>query len=58
MFRLMPLILAFFEMIRLVPKGTKDTQIMLQAGGIGCAQGGHTGVFTPMWLMVGQKGAK
>ena len=55
---MMPLILAFFEMIRLVPKGTKDTQIMLQAGGIGCAQGGHTGVFTPMWLMVGQKGAK
>lgn len=58
MFRLMPLILAFFELIRLVPKGTKDTQIMLQAGGIGCAQGGHLGVFTPMWLMVGQKPLK
>jgi len=55
MFRLMPLILGFFELIRLVPKGTKSTQVMLQAGGIGCAGGGITGCFTPMWLMVGTK---
>jgi hypothetical protein len=30
-------------------------QVMLQAGGIGCAAGGVTGCFTPMWLMVGKK---
>jgi len=55
MYRLMPVILRFFEMVRLVPAGTVDTQVMLQAGGVGCAQGGHTGSFTPMWLMVAQK---
>jgi sterol 24-C-methyltransferase len=55
MYRLMPIILRFFEAVRLVPAGTVDTQVMLQAGGVGCAQGGHTGSFTPMWLMVGQK---
>jgi sterol 24-C-methyltransferase len=55
MYRLMPIILRFFEAVRLVPAGTVDTQVMLQAGGVGCAQGGHTGCFTPMWLMVGRK---
>ena len=55
MFNLMPLILGFFEIIRLVPKGTKSTQVMLQAGGVGCANGGLTGCFTPMWLMVAKK---
>jgi sterol 24-C-methyltransferase len=55
MYRLMPVILRFFEKVRLVPAGTVDTQVMLQAGGVGCAQGGHTGSFTPMWLMVGRK---
>jgi sterol 24-C-methyltransferase len=55
MYRLMPIILRFFEAVRLVPAGTVDTQVMLQAGGVGCAQGGHTGSFTPMWLMVGRK---
>eukprot|EP00614_Pseudopedinella_elastica_P035334 CAMPEP_0172615518 /NCGR_PEP_ID=MMETSP1068-20121228/60207_1 /TAXON_ID=35684 /ORGANISM="Pseudopedinella elastica, Strain CCMP716" /LENGTH=374 /DNA_ID=CAMNT_0013420685 /DNA_START=23 /DNA_END=1147 /DNA_ORIENTATION=+ len=55
MFRLMPVILGFFELIRVVPKGTTNTQVMLQAGGIGCAGGGLTGCFTPMWLMVGTK---
>jgi len=55
MFRLMPVILSFFELIRLVPQGTKNTQVMLQAGGVGCANGGITGCFTPMWLMVGKK---
>ena len=44
-----------FELIWLVPKGTRSTQVMLQAGGVGCAQGGFTGCFTPMWLMVGTK---
>lgn len=58
MFRLMPLILGFFELIRLVPKGTKETQVMLQAGGIGCETGGATGIFTPAWLMVGRKPIK
>jgi len=55
MVRLMPVLLRFFELVRLVPAGTASTQVMLQAGGIGCAQGGHTACFTPMWLMVGQK---
>jgi len=44
-----------FELVWLVPKGTRSTQVMLQAGGVGCAQGGFTGCFTPMWLMVGKK---
>jgi sterol 24-C-methyltransferase len=55
MYRLMPLILGFLELFWIVPKGTRNTQIMLQAGGRGCALGGSTGVFTPMWLMVGKK---
>jgi len=55
MFALMPVILRFLEMIGLVPKGTVETQVMLQAGGVGCCQGGMTGAFTPMWLMVGRK---
>jgi sterol 24-C-methyltransferase len=57
MFFLMPRILAFFEFIKLVPAGTSKTQVMLQAGGIGCERGGATGIFTPMWLMVGRKPA-
>ena len=28
---------------------------MLQQGGIGCAQGGITGTFTPMYLIVARK---
>jgi sterol 24-C-methyltransferase len=55
MFALMPVILRFLEMIGLVPKGTVETQVMLQAGGVGCCRGGVTGAFTPMWLMVGRK---
>lgn len=55
MFKLMPVILKVLELIRLVPTGTAKTQIMLQAGGVGCEQGGATGIFTPMWLMVGRK---
>jgi sterol 24-C-methyltransferase len=31
---------------------------MLQQGGWGCAQGGYTGTFTPMWLMVARKPLK
>jgi len=55
MFRAMPLILRFFELVHLVPEGTVKTQVMLQAGGVGCALGGATGCFTPAWLMVGRK---
>jgi sterol 24-C-methyltransferase len=55
MFWLMPKILRFFELIRLVASGTVDSQVMLQAGGVGCAQGGVTGCFTPAWLMVARK---
>ena len=53
----MPIILSSLEFIKLVPAGTAKTQVMLQAGGVGCEQGGDTGVFTPMWLMVGKKPA-
>ena len=58
MYFLMPKILSFFELIRLVPAGTSKTQVMLQAGGVGCAEGGITGAFTPMWLMVAKKPLK
>ena len=58
MFFLMPRILTFLELIKLVPAGTSKTQVMLQAGGIGCADGGVTGAFTPMWLMVARKPLK
>jgi len=46
--------LKVLEFLRLAPKGTSKTQIMLQQGGIGCANGGETGIFTPMYLMVGR----
>jgi len=58
MFFLMPRILTCLELIKLVPAGTSKTQVMLQAGGIGCADGGVTGAFTPMWLMVARKPLK
>mmetsp|Transcript_1939 Transcript_1939/g.2169 ORF Transcript_1939/g.2169 Transcript_1939/m.2169 type:complete len:371 (-) Transcript_1939:301-1413(-) len=58
MFRLTPLILYVLECFRIVPSGTHKTQIMLQKGGLGCEQGGATGVFTPMWLMVARKPLK
>ena len=48
-------ILRILELIFLVPKGTSKTQQMLQKGGVGCARGGETGIFTPMYLMVGRK---
>jgi sterol 24-C-methyltransferase len=47
--------LTLLEAIGLAPKGTTKVQLMLQQGGWGCGQGGHTGVFTPMYLMVGRK---
>jgi len=43
------------EGIGLAPKGTYKIQQMLQQGGWGCARGGFTGTFTPMWLMVARK---
>lgn len=48
----------FFEGIFLVPSGTYKVQEMLQQGGWGCARGGVTGTFTPMWLMVARKPLK
>ena len=39
-------------------KDTTATYTMLQQGGWGCAQGGYTGTFTPMWLMVARKPLK
>ena len=56
-FKIFPYLLQALETIRVVPQGTSKTQVMLQAGGVGCERGGDTGVFTPMWLMVGQKPA-
>ena len=56
-FRIFPVLLSALEAIRIVPAGTSKTQVMLLAGGIGCERGGDTGVFTPMWLMVGRKPA-
>lgn len=47
--------LTLFELIGLAPVGTCKVQNMLQQGGWGCAQGGHTGTFTPMYLMVARK---
>lgn len=47
-----------FETIWLVPSGTYKVQEMLQQGGWGCARGGYTGTFTPMWLMVARKPLK
>jgi len=58
MFFLMPKILSTLETIGIVPPGTSKTQVMLQAGGVGCEQGGVNGTFTPMWLMVGRKPLK
>lgn len=55
MVKLMPLILKGLEAAKLVPDGTCKTQVMLQNGGFGCAQGGATGIFTPSYLMVGRK---
>ena len=51
-------LLRLLELIRLVPAGTSKVQEMLQQGGWGCAQGGVTGAFTPMWLMVARKPLK
>merc|ERR1711871_1371203 len=56
-YRLFPPFLSALEAIRIVPQGTSKTQVMLQAGGVGCQKGGVTGTFTPMWLMVGRKPA-
>ncbi|KAJ1435202.1 sterol methyltransferase [Ochromonadaceae sp. CCMP2298] len=51
-------ILSVCELVCLVPSGTVKVQTMLQQGGWGCAQGGFTGTFTPMWLMVARKPLK
>lgn len=48
-------LLWFMEKIYLAPSGTYKVQAMLQQGGWGCARGGDTGIFTPMWLMVARK---
>lgn len=48
-------LLWIFEKIGIIPAGTSKIQTMLQQGGWGCAQGGHTGTFTPMYMMVARK---
>lgn len=47
--------LVVLEFLRLAPAGTSKVQTMLQQGGMGCANGGVTGTFTPMFLMVARK---
>jgi sterol 24-C-methyltransferase len=46
--------LKVLEFMYLAPKGTSQTQIMLQKGGIGLGDGGNAKIFTPMYLMVGR----
>ena len=48
-------LLWMIEFLWLAPAGSYKVQIMLQQGGWGCAQGGYTGTFTPMFLMVARK---
>lgn len=55
---LMRNILWVLEGVWLVPSGTYKVEEMLQQGGWGCARGGYTGIFTPMWLMVARKPLK
>ena len=43
------------EFLYIVPSGTYKVEEMLQQGGWGCAYGGYTGTFTPMYLMVARK---
>ena len=40
--------LRVMEALCLAPAGTAKVQRMLQQGGMGCADGGITGTFTPM----------
>lgn len=46
--------LKMLEFCYLAPKGTSETQLMLQRGGIGLGDGGKAKIFTPMYLMVGR----
>uniref|UniRef100_A0A7R9YVM4 SAM-dependent methyltransferase Erg6/SMT-type domain-containing protein n=1 Tax=Pseudictyota dubia TaxID=2749911 RepID=A0A7R9YVM4_9STRA len=46
--------LKLLEFVRLAPRGTCKTQVMLQTGGFGLAGGGKEKIFTPMYLMVGR----
>lgn len=46
--------LKVLEFVRLAPKGTSKTQIMLQQAAVGLGQGGTLKIFTPMYLMVGR----
>lgn len=45
------------EWVRIAPAGTVHTQKVLQAGGFALRDAGAEGVFTTMYLMVGQKKA-
>ncbi|CAE8616630.1 unnamed protein product, partial [Polarella glacialis] len=58
MFHGMPIIMGGLESLGVVPKGTVETQKMLQAAGIGLPAGGIEGIFTPAWLMVARKPLK
>ncbi|KAJ1492073.1 S-adenosyl-L-methionine-dependent methyltransferase, partial [Baffinella frigidus] len=42
-------ILRLLEFVYVVPSGTSKIQVVLQTAGMGCAAGGETGSFTPMY---------
>jgi len=50
-----PFLFRLGERLRLLPAGAAKTQVALQAGAEGLAQGGAEGIFTPMWLLVAEK---
>lgn len=48
-------VLTFMEMIKLVPPGASDTNEMLKTGGKGLVKGGQLKIFTPMYMVLGEK---
>lgn len=53
--KVMPIVLGLLEFIRVVPKGTLKTQLMLVHAAHGLVAGGLNGSFTPMYLIVARK---
>jgi sterol 24-C-methyltransferase len=53
--KVMHYVLTALEFLKVAPAGTVKVQEMLQRGGRGCAEGGVTGIFTPMYMIIAQK---
>mmetsp|Transcript_54183 Transcript_54183/g.129051 ORF Transcript_54183/g.129051 Transcript_54183/m.129051 type:complete len:403 (+) Transcript_54183:115-1323(+) len=51
----LPWLLRFGEIVRILPADVSKTREMLLEAGLGCRAGGLTNTFTPMWLMVAKK---